>query len=115
MSEATWALGGGRDGRRVLTVHGDFDLAAEQAFTGDVEGLLADDATPVELDLSDVSFMDSSGVRVLVILRERYGSQVIVGELSKPVRSLFVTAGVLGWFCDGADATSELQQDGGAP
>lgn len=118
MSEATWALGEGPDGERELAVHGEFDLAAEAAFMDDVERLLADDASPVELDLSGVSFMDSSGVRVLMILRQRYGPQIVVGELSEPVHSLFVTAGVLDWLSndlsDDADVTSEPQHDRGA-
>jgi anti-anti-sigma factor len=113
MSEARWTIGDGRDGQRVVAVRGDFDIASEQPFLNDIEPLLADGTSGIALDLSGVEFMDSTGVRVLVVLRDRFGPRVVVGALSEPVRTLFVTAGVLDWLSNGADPTSESRSDRG--
>ena len=56
-------------GRRVLTVVGDVDLGATEklgaAITGAVEDL--DPGSELELDLAGVDFLDSAGLRALLL------------------------------------------------
>ena len=57
------------DGDPVLALHGEFDLTGVEAFERS-----AASAEPVDslvLDMSDVSFMDSSGIGTLVRLSRR--------------------------------------------
>ncbi|CAN5449484.1 hypothetical protein BH23ACT3_BH23ACT3_10840 [soil metagenome] len=106
MSAAEWSIDEISGGGVVVAVRGDFDLAAERSFVDTVDSLVVDGdgEREVELDLAGVEFMDSSGVRALIELRHRHRSRIRLGELSEPVRALFVTAGVLEWLTgdDGA-------------
>ena len=52
------------NGRVVLGLHGELDLAAEAAFRHEVDSAGADGT--VVLDLSGLSFMDSTGLRLLL-------------------------------------------------
>jgi anti-sigma B factor antagonist len=57
------------DGRSTVSVGGELDLATAEQFTATVRSALADGA--VRIDLAEVSFMDSAGVRALnTALRE---------------------------------------------
>jgi anti-anti-sigma factor len=92
--EGHWTIDG--DGaRHVVSLHGTFDIASEQPLLHDMDSLFTSDDLPVEFDLSDVSFMDSTGVRTLLVLRNRYVGRLLVGALSPPVQRLFEIAGVL--------------------
>jgi anti-sigma B factor antagonist len=50
----------------VLEVGGEIDLSTAPPLRGTVERLLQDGARAIVADLQDVSFMDSSGLSVLV-------------------------------------------------
>lgn len=54
-------------GHRVLTVRGDVDLETSDALLAALRRVLTDDPVPdVIVDLTAVSFLDSSGVRALL-------------------------------------------------
>ena len=79
-----------------LTLSGEFDMGAIRAFRAAVE----DEANPwrrVVIDMSDLTFMDSSGLQELVRLdnraRER-GLEVIVAKPSVPVTRLLELTGL---------------------
>ena len=56
----------GRSGEAVvLRLGGEFDVACEEHFASVVEGL-ADEARTIVVDLSELSFIDSSGLRALL-------------------------------------------------
>lgn len=58
------------DDTRVLTVHGELDMATAPALGQRVRRLLFwRNVAKVIVDLSDVSFIDSSGVRTLILSR----------------------------------------------
>ena len=62
-----------RDGAFVISLYGEFDLAAAEtlpAWTSTVDG-----APRVEVDLTGLTFMDSSGLREIVKLRSLLESQ----------------------------------------
>jgi anti-anti-sigma factor len=60
---------GGADVAPVLAVSGDLDIAGVEEFLAHAERLLATRAATVELDLSGMTFIDSSGLGALVRLQ----------------------------------------------
>ena len=54
-----------RDGTVVLTVHGELDLASADEVSARLAGLRAA-GEPVLLDLDELDFMDSSGLRMVL-------------------------------------------------
>ena len=61
-----------RDGRVVLTPHGELDLATAPELEELVNARI-DDGREVVVDLRSLEFMDSSGIRVLVAAHARAG------------------------------------------
>ncbi len=55
-----------RDGRSVLSVSGEVDLAVAARFAQELESLVADTGGTGVVDLSGVGFIDSSGIRELL-------------------------------------------------
>jgi anti-anti-sigma factor len=58
-----------RDGYRTLTVSGELDLLTAPRFLKELEAVTAEAHSPANLDLSAVSFMDSSGLEALLRTR----------------------------------------------
>ncbi|HJZ62030.1 MAG TPA: STAS domain-containing protein [Miltoncostaeaceae bacterium] len=54
------------EGAALLVVEGELDIASAERLVGAVEALSGESGEPVVLDLSGVSFVDSSGVRALL-------------------------------------------------
>jgi anti-anti-sigma factor len=54
-----------------LSVDGELDLSSVPVLAQHIEGQLGGDRKALTLDLSGVSFMDSSGLRLLIELNER--------------------------------------------
>jgi anti-anti-sigma factor len=75
------------DGRVRIIVRGEIDLQN----AGDVEGQLTEaisnQATTVSIDLGEVAYLDSAGLRVLFHLVERLATLQIAVELVTPLRS----------------------------
>lgn len=92
------------DGGSVLTVicRGELDLTTEQQLVERVtQAVQATSASAVVVDLGDVTFMDSSGLRALLACREHatgHGRTFAIGSCSDPVRRLLEVAGVTDWF-----------------
>jgi anti-sigma B factor antagonist len=86
------------DGWTRVAVSGELDLATVDPFSGAVRDGLA--AGAVVIDLRDVSFMDSAGVRALnTALREAAGTgrELRVAEGMQPiVRQVLEITGMLG-------------------
>jgi anti-sigma B factor antagonist len=82
------------EGPDVVVVQGEIDVATASLLSDAIEVLRG----TVTLDLSGVTFMDSSGVRVLLQQhqrREDAGDRLVLAELSQPVRRVLEVAGVL--------------------
>ena len=62
------------DGTTVLSVAGEIDLAVTDDFVAVADACLAQ-ASGIELDLGDVTFIDSSGLGVLVRVRKEADQQ----------------------------------------
>jgi anti-anti-sigma factor len=87
---------GRHDGAVVLKLRGDLDLASADAVTERLDALAAA-GQAVVLDLEDLAFMDSSGLRVVLQASETsrtsdWSFSLTAG--SEQVRNLFASAGV---------------------
>ena len=77
----------GQDGSWVVAVRGEIDLAT----VGTLEAELAKlESRPIVLDLSGVSFIDSTGLTLLV----RTAGRVTIGAVSAAVDHLIQTCGL---------------------
>jgi anti-sigma B factor antagonist len=92
-----------RGGDRIdVVVTGDVDSAT----SNQLETLLSDLADPAEVlhvavDLAGVGFIDSSGLRALIVgqrVVEAAGSRLTIGMASAPVRRLFEMTGLVDRF-----------------
>lgn len=85
------------DGRTLLALSGEIDIATVDEVAAAVRDELA--TGPVTLDMSELSFMDSSGLRMLIdLLREADGSgrTLLIGnELHQNVRRLLNMSGII--------------------
>ena len=87
---------GSDDGTIVLTLRGELDLASADDVQRRLEALCSD-RTPTRLDLDDLAFMDSSGLRVVLQAAELGRDSDWAFTLtpgSEQVRQLFRSAGV---------------------
>jgi anti-sigma B factor antagonist len=88
------------DGRgwTVLAVSGEIDIATASVLDEAIEKALSDDANRLVIDLEAVSFMDSTGLRTLIVAHRRLeadGGRMIVVPGSGPIRRLLEVAGVV--------------------
>ena len=79
----------------VLSVTGELDMHTSPALQERLDALSGGDAPKVAVDLSNVPFMDSSSLGLLVSnfkqLRERGGDLAIVGVAGSPQKVLSIT------------------------
>jgi anti-anti-sigma factor len=86
----------------VLTVSlkGELDLAAADA-ANDLKQALESDERLVVVDLASLAFIDSTGLRMLIKVKqqtEAKGGRLLLGRLSQPARRLLEVAGLTQWF-----------------
>jgi anti-sigma B factor antagonist len=62
-----------RDGVTVLAVGGEIDLVTAPSFDKAINDVLADDPASLVIDLSEVTFLASAGLQLLVATNERIG------------------------------------------
>jgi len=76
----------------VLSVGGDIDLATAPTFEEAIASALADDPPALIIDLSEVTFLASVGLQLLVATQERISGRVIFAVVaegpatSRPIR-----------------------------
>lgn len=86
------------DDRIVIALKGELDLDGADRVTEELERAEASDAAQIVLDLSQLTFMDSSGVRLIVCanLRSRAdGDRLRLIRGSPRVQRVFELTGVL--------------------
>ena len=94
------ALRGGealQEGRARYALKGELDMAGGESLVRRVTELAAATSGPLEIDMAEVEFIDSSGVRALLRLHERAaaGGRVMhVRNLTPDVRRLLDLIGV---------------------
>lgn len=93
--------------RLVLAVSGEIDAASCGVLEAAIFDAVAAGHSSVDLDMGEVEFMDSSGIRVLVRFGEELsgiGGRLRVLAPSRPVEQTLSLTGLLEMFVD-ADAT----------
>jgi len=81
----------------VLRLTGELDLASAGELDTAIAELCTDGAQRILLEMGELSFMDSTGLRSLLVgkeLCEVNGCELLIGELSSQVRRLFEVSGV---------------------
>ena len=72
----------------VVTPHGEVDLTTSDGLRIAVDRILDDGFTALVLDLSDVTFMDSTALGVLVSFHRRLGDRLVLAAAQRPVLRL---------------------------
>ena len=81
----------------VIAVSGELDLASSPALQEELERAIGSDATVIVLDLGRLSFMDSTGLHVLVKAHQRAheaGRRFVVTKGGEQVQRLLDLTGV---------------------
>jgi anti-sigma B factor antagonist len=89
------------------SVAGELDGASAARLQRSLSAVIAVSAGAVVLDMSGVSFIDSTGLRVLVVLQRRLSAQrrpLTLGDVSAQTRRLLEISGLSAVF--GVDGTS---------
>lgn len=90
-----------RDDRPVVELVGRFDAHEVETFRAALEPLVTDTAEHVALDLSQVVFIDSSGLAELVRAQRAArsgGGDLVLEKVSDPVRVILELTALLGVF-----------------
>ena len=85
------------DGGITLVLSGELDLSTVSMFVEALDALLDGDPVTIEIDMSELSFIDSSGVGAYVTAYRRAqakGSRLKVGERSGLVQRVLELSGV---------------------
>jgi anti-anti-sigma factor len=89
------------DHTQVVRPAGEIDLAVEDQFQDHLGGLIDAGAKYLIVDLSEVSFLDSSGIQALLATQQRArmaGGELTVASPSENVRKIFEIVGVAATF-----------------
>jgi len=85
------------DGTPVLKLRGELDMLSATALRETVDGLVADHCGRVVFDLSDLQFMDSSGIAVLVFAANNIGDFEL-RNASPIIRRIIEVTGLTGFL-----------------
>jgi anti-sigma B factor antagonist len=87
-----------RDGRRVVVaLVGELDLHGSERLTEEVAGALRDPVEVLDLDARGLRFVDSAGLRALLVARgeaERQGVSFRLSDVTAPVQRVIEMAGL---------------------
>jgi anti-sigma B factor antagonist len=93
---------GQSDGQWLVQIRGEVDVATSPNLRTELAGLLERDARSLVLDLGSLSFIDSSGLGVLVEALERLKAQngegIVLRGMQEPVRRVFEITGLTELF-----------------
>lgn len=80
-----------------LWLSGELDLASAGVLDTTIAELCADSASQILLEMADLAFMDSTGVRSLLVGHELCsvkGCELLIGSVSPQVARLFEVSGL---------------------
>lgn len=84
--------------RHVLVLSGELDLASSPALEEALRGICTDSTEALTVDLSTLTFMDSTGLRVLLLAKElceRHGCEFLLVAGPPQIQRLFEVTGIL--------------------
>lgn len=82
----------------VFPLIGDVDIATAAAVTRDLDEAIADARDGLIVDLSQVTFLDATGLRVLLETQRHGGDRLRLRRPSRPVTRLLELTGLVGAF-----------------
>jgi anti-sigma B factor antagonist len=88
-------------GDTVLTVRGEIDLSVAARFAQELEATIDTTSSPAVVDLEDVAFIDSAGVRELVKAHRRAldrGGDLVLRNPSEACQRVLRLSGLWGQF-----------------
>ena len=104
----TLTLTNADDGAAKLSVVGEIDVSCASELRDAVNDLLVEDGSPVEVDLAEVPYIDSTGIGVLVCAAHRAAEAGQAFAVTNPQRNVRRVLDMLGISqelgIDGADA-----------
>ena len=96
--DATFAAEQSEVGICMIRARGEVDLAAAPKFQEAIDAAIESKPTSMLIDLSEVTFLDSSGIRVLVDAQRRLkeaGASFTIDGMSPALTRVFEIAGVI--------------------
>jgi anti-anti-sigma factor len=102
-SQAEMIISEAEPGNLIALISGELDILSVERLDGQIGALLAGTAKRVDLDLSDLDFMDSSGISMLLRITNQFGPCEVRG--AKPIiRRVIEVTGLTEVLClkDGA-------------
>jgi anti-sigma B factor antagonist len=84
--------------RHVLVLSGELDMASSPALEEAVRRICTDSAEALTVDLSGLTFMDSTGLRGVLLAKElceRHGCELLVIPGPAQIQRLFEVTGIL--------------------
>lgn len=85
------------DAKASILLSGGIDYSTQEALRNAIDKALSSDTVKeIHADFADVTFMDSSGIRALVILKkkaEERGKSLVLKNCNKSIRELFEIGG----------------------
>ncbi len=75
------------DGSMHITLSGEIDLANAAVVEDEIRAAVSNQPTTVSVDLTDLTYMDSAGIRILFVLASRLQALRSVLELIVPLDS----------------------------
>ena len=83
------------DPEGVLWLAGEFDLAGLDVFEAGVRNVL-DSQRELVFDLSELTFLDSTGIRAILVVAGEVGGGVVIRRPTPPVRRVLDLIGIDG-------------------
>lgn len=71
-----------RDGAAVVSIGGEIDLSTAPAFEDAITEALEENPTVLAIELSDVTFMASVGLRILAATNEKVGTSIRIAVVA---------------------------------
>lgn len=86
-----------RVGPRRLRVAGELDMASSPALAEELRGLVGSGEGPVILELADLTFLDSTGLRVLIDAAQKLGESgdLVLRNPTRAATEVLEIAGVV--------------------
>ena len=91
---------GDGDARSVVLVSGEVDVSNADELRSALDGCLEDGATVLVADISEVPYIDSTGIGVLVGVAHRAAEKGARFEVDRPQRNVARVLGLLGVGAD---------------
>jgi anti-anti-sigma factor len=88
-----------RDEELDIAIAGELDLVSVWTARRELEPLDLEAHRSVVVSLGDVTFIDSAGLKFLLLLRNRLGGRLRIGERSGVVARMLEISGVEELFC----------------